>query len=522
MVSKPLWSPDGKIISVLYDGTLNKEKPKAPDPMVEDAVLHFNRVWLVNVTTREIRPITPEKLHVFEYAWSPDGAKLVLVASPHPNSAEGWYHAQLYITKVAKGETQQIGTQSLQIGLPGWSPDSQSIAYIAGVLSDQGYVGGEVFVIPTEGGEAYSVTPRIDHTITWIEWRPEGILYGARHIDQTLLGWIDPAAKTTHLIRSCAASINSSLEQRVSIAQDGKTFATILVSFAATPDVFLGSLDNGDWRQLTHIFRDSDVPLPLHVESIQWSASDGTAIQGFLTYPRNYTSGNRYPLLVYIHGGPSASFVPIYGLGAGSWHRLMAERGCFTLMANPRGSWGRGHAFQAANVGDLGGGDWQDINAGVDHLIARGFVDPDRLAVSGWSYGGYLTAWAITQTDRFRCAIAGAPITNYESNYGVVSIREWQTILFGTHVYDDPALHRERSPLTHVKRIKTPTLLLHGECDIDVPVQQSTEFYIALKHFGVPTELVIYPREPHEFHERAHQLDMLQRIDAWIGRYLLA
>jgi dipeptidyl aminopeptidase/acylaminoacyl peptidase len=192
------------------------------------------------------------------------------------------------------------------------------------------------------------------------------------------------------------------------------------------------------------------------------------------------------------------------------------------LLPNPRGSWGRGHAYQAANVGDLGGGDWQDINAGIDFLIAKGLADPDKLGIFGWSYGGYMTAWAITQTDRFKCAVAGAAITNYESNYGIVSIRGWQTVCMGCSVYDVPDLHRDRSPLTHVNRVKTPTLLVHGERDEDVPPEQSLEFYTALKHFGVPTQCVIYPREPHGFTERTHQIDLIRRVVEWIERYLLA
>jgi dipeptidyl aminopeptidase/acylaminoacyl peptidase len=240
-------------------------------------------------------------------------------------------------------------------------------------------------------------------------------------------------------------------------------------------------------------------------------------VHGFLAYPADYKHGKRYPLFVHMHGGPSWSYVPSY---LSPWERLMTARGCFTLMPNPRGSWGRGHAYQAANVGDLGGGDWQDINAGIDALIDEGLVDPERIGAGGWSYGGYLVTWAITQTDRFRCAIAGASITSYESNYGVVSNREWQTTMFGSNVYDDYELHRSRSPIAFASRVKTPTLLLHGEQDTLAPVQQAMEFYIALKHFSVPTQLVIYPREPHGFRERAHQIDLYQRILDWVDQYL--
>ena len=153
-------------------------------------------------------------------------------------------------------------------------------------------------------------------------------------------------------------------------------------------------------------------------------------------------------------------------------------------------------------------------------MIEDGLVDPDQMAVGGWSYGGYLVTWAVTQTDRFRCAIAGASITNYESNYGVVPNREWQTTMFGSNVYDDFDLHRSRSPIAFASRVTTPTLLLHGDLDPYAPMEQSVEFYTALRHFGVPARLVIYPREPHGFEERAHQIDMYQRLTGWVDHYL--
>jgi dipeptidyl aminopeptidase/acylaminoacyl peptidase len=317
-------------------------------------------------------------------------------------------------------------------------------------------------------------------------------------------------------------SIGSEAAQRVSVAHDERMVATIIVGFTKPANIYVGSLDDGDWRQITDLFRElADYPTAL-VEHLQWQSPDGTPVEGYLRYPNDYQPGRPFPLVVMPHGGPSSSQVPTYGLGHGAWQHVLTARGVGIFLPNPRGSWGRGHAYQAANVGDLGGGDWQDINAGIDFLIAKGLADPDKLGIFGWSYGGYMTAWAITQTDRFKCAVAGAPITNFESNYGIVSIRGWQTVCMGCSVYAAPVLHRDRSPLTHVNRVKTPTLLIHGERDEDVPPQQSLEFYTALKHFGVPTQCVIYPREPHGFTERAHQIDLIRRVVEWIERYLLA
>jgi len=513
-VDAPLWSPDGCWIAFLYNGTLDQRTD--PDPLVVDENTPFNRVWLVNAETRELKPVTPESCHVFEYAWSPDGQKLVILTSPHPNPAEGWYAAQPHTIDLFTGTLRQLFQLSHQMGRLTWSPDGHSIAFVAGVMSDEGNISGEVYVVPASGGEPRPLTPGVDHSITWIEWRDGGILYGGRHVDSAVLGWIDPQTGQCRLIAKGLYAINGYGAQRVSLGYNG-TFAALRDSFTEPPNLYVGSLEGGQWDQLTDLPLNRELFPPLRVENRHWQHPDGTPVHGFLVYPPGYAPGKRYPLFLNVHGGPSWGYTPTY---INAWGRLMTSLGCLVLMPNPRGSWGYGHAYQAANVGDLGGGDWQDIHAGVDTLIDEGLVDPERLAIGGWSYGGYLVAWAVTQTDRFRCAIAGASITSYESNYGVVSNREWQTTMFGSNVYDDYDRHRSRSPMAYVSRVKTPTLLVHGEKDPLAPVQQAIEFYVALKHFGVPTQLVIYPREPHGFQERAHQIDLFQRMVGWVQKYL--
>lgn len=518
-VDVPQWSPDGCWISFLYSGTLDKEAPPEPDPIVVDEKPVFNRIWLLNVKTKELRRLTPEGEHVFEYAWSPDSKKLVMLTSPHPNPMESWYSAQLHTIDAATGEVRPLCHMPNQIGRLTWSPDSQQIAFVSGVMSDEGNVAGEIYVVPADGGEARLVTPDTDHSITWIEWHNDGIMHGSRQVDSTVLGWIDPQNGSQRIISKGPYTINGYGAQRVAVAPQARTFAAIRDSFTEPANVYLGSLDSGGWQSLTELDMDTDKFPPLHVENRFWQHPDGTPVHGFLVYPPNYTPGKRYPLFLHVHGGPSWGYMPRF---LSAWERLMSARSCLVLMPNPRGSWGYGHNFQKANVGDLGGGDWQDIMAGVDALIAAGMVDPDRMAIGGWSYGGYLVTWAVTQTDRFRCAIAGASITSYESNYGVVKNREWQTTMFGSNVYDDYELHRSRSPMAFVSRVKTPTLLVHGMEDDVAPPQQSIEFYTALKHFGVPAQLVLYPREPHGFQERAHQIDLYTRMGAWVDKYLFA
>ncbi|MHB8627752.1 MAG: S9 family peptidase [Aggregatilineales bacterium] len=519
-VGDPHWLPDGQSLVFTSSGVTGSKGRETPDPVVEDADLPFTRVWLVDSHTHDTQPITPADLNVYEYALSPDGKLLALVAAPQATN-EAWYYAQLYVAEIASGETRQVCTMPHQIGIPSFSPDSQQLAFISGVLSDQGWVAGDIHIVPIATGEVPNLTPDIDHSPTWLTWLNRGILYGARHVNGTRMSWLDPASGAIRVCVSSDDSIGNGTIQRVSVAHDERTFAAIIVGFTKPANVGVGSLDSGDWQQITDLFPElADYPTP-RVEHHEWQSPDGTPVEGYLRYPNNYEPGKPFPLVVSPHGGPSSSQAPTYGLGYSGWQHLLAAHGIGTFLPNPRGSWGRGHAYQAANVGDLGGGDWQDINAGIDFLIAKGLADPDKLGIFGWSYGGYMTAWAITQTDRFKCAAAGAAITNYESNYGIVSIRGWQTVCMGCSVYDKPDLHRDRSPLTHVKRVNTPTLLVHGERDEDVPPEQSLEFHTALKHFGVPVQCVIYPREPHGFTERAHQIDLMRRVVEWIERYLL-
>jgi dipeptidyl aminopeptidase/acylaminoacyl peptidase len=520
-VSNPKWMPDGSGVSFLYSGSLTSEKRVEDDPIVVNSNPSFSRVWLYKVgqTNQSVYAITPKACHIFEYIWSADSTRLAVLADSHPNPAEGWYSAQLFTVDALTSQMRQICQITYQAGRLTWSPDGKSIAFLSGIMSDEGNISGEAYIVSAEGGEAKNITPDIDHSVTWIEWRRQGILYGGRYIEGAVLGWIDPSTGGIQPITRGDYSINGIGPQYVSVALDDSTFAAIRESFIETPNIYIGSLALGTWDQLTDLPLDHEDFPPLRVENLYWSSSDGVLVHGFLVYPRNYEAGRQYPLFLNVHGGPSWSYVPRY---VTPWARLISAYDCFGLMPNPRGSWGRGYQYQIANVGDLGGGDWRDVNAGIDCLIEQGLVDPNRLAVGGWSYGGYLTAWAITQSDRFRCAIAGASITNFVSNYGVVSNREWQTTMFASTVYDEPDLHISRSPINFAKQIKTPTLLVHGDCDTLAPLGQSIELYTALQHCGIPSQLVIYPREPHGFMERPHLVDLYRRIGEWIDKYLLA
>jgi dipeptidyl aminopeptidase/acylaminoacyl peptidase len=277
--------------------------------------------------------------------------------------------------------------------------------------------------------------------------------------------------------------------------------------------------EDAGWRRLTHLHRAFDAIQLGPVCETRWTAPDGQPMQGLLVHP---PSGEPpFPLVVQVHGGPANAWPWRCPMGWHDWGHLLAAQGFLVLLPNPRGSFGWGTAFTEANLGDMGGRDWLDILAGVDHLVARGLADATRLGIGGWSYGGFMTAWAVTQTDRFRAAVMGAGISNWVSFHGTADIPQWDRVFWQADPYERDGVYRRFSPVTHVANVKTPTLILHGEDDVIVPVSQAKEFHRALKDHGVETQLVTYPRQGHPIQEKKHQRDLLERVVEWYRRLML-
>jgi dipeptidyl aminopeptidase/acylaminoacyl peptidase len=265
---------------------------------------------------------------------------------------------------------------------------------------------------------------------------------------------------------------------------------------------------------LTH--RNEGVKSPaVSVKSVTWK-SDTYDVQGWLLAPASLPEGSRAPMITVVHGGPSGAISP----GFSSQVLLLASQGYYVFLPNPRGSFGQGEAFTEANRRDFGQGDLRDILAGVDTVLAREPVDGSRLGITGWSYGGYMTMWAVTQTQRFRAAVAGAGISNWQSYYGTNRIDTWMLPFYGASVYDDPAAYARSSPMSFIKQAHTPTLVVHGERDSEVPVTQGFEFWKALKTLGVETQLVVYADEGHGLRKPEHLRDRSRRTVQWFDTHL--
>ncbi len=520
-LADPAWSPDQKTLAFLFTENAPRAAgplmPMVPETGVIDQKVYEQRLTLVDVGSGKVRQLSPTDMYVYQYDWSPDGKSFAAIAA-HGAGDSNWYVAQLYTLSAENGGLKPVYKPSLQIAVPRWSPDGKAIGFIGGLMSDEGSIGGDIFVVSAAGGDARNVTPGIAASPSWLYWEsPSKILFTENVDGQAGISRVDLAGGKVSSLWTGPDVISTTTDgvTAVSLAADRQTSAVIRNSSENPPEIWAGTI--GDWKQVTRI-NDGVHPTWGKVRSLHWSNGDWK-IQGWLMYPVNYDPSKRYPMVVIVHGGPAViehagwpgAFFNIYELSA---------RGYFVLLPNPRGSYGQGEKFTAANIKDFGYGDFQDILKGVDEVVKTLPVDNDRVGITGWSYGGYMTMWAVTQTQRFRAAVAGAGLANYQSYYGQNDIDEWMPPYFGANVYDDPAIYAKSSPITFIKNVKTPTLVLVGQYDGECPMPQSREFWHALKTLGVETQLVIYPGEGHEFLQTEHRRDVIERLIAWFDHYL--
>jgi dipeptidyl aminopeptidase/acylaminoacyl peptidase len=521
--ARPRWSPDGRQIALLYIEGSGGGGPLIAAPTttgIVDTAIHNQRIALLELATGQLRQISPPNLHIYDYDWSPDGKSFVATAAPGPGD-NNWWIAQIYTIYIARGDATSIYKPSLQIAVPRWSPDGKTVAFIEGLMSDEGFHGGDLFTVSANGRDILNRTQGRKSSVSSFFWQtPDHILLtevigGGSAISDLALG--DNVVRT---IWGGAENIHAFGNfPNFDLSKDGKIAAACRSSYETPPEIWAGPI--GEWRQLTS--NNSGLfPTWAKAENLEWT-NDAFDIQGWLLPAAQVESDKKYPMVVLIHGGPSSAEMPAWPAGFGMWKATIAalsSRGYFVLMPNPRGSYGQGEDFTRANVKDFGGGDLRDILAGVDAAIAKYPIDPARLGVTGWSYGGYMTMWTVTQTTRFQGAAAGAGVANWQSYYGQNLIDQWMIPFFGASVYDDPAIYEKSSPIRYIKNVKTPTLVIVGERDAECPAPQSYEFWHALRTLGVPTQLIVYPGEGHLFMKPENQTDRMNQLVGWFDKYL--
>jgi dipeptidyl aminopeptidase/acylaminoacyl peptidase len=520
-VSGLSWSPDGDRLGFLApDSEESQAEPKVNEPE------RFQRLWVIRPGSDTALPVTPPNITIWNYSWSPDGKQIAVYYSLGPYETD-WYRGQIGIVAATGGAIRQLGRLDRQAGALTWSRDGQRIYYVLGAVSDRPLVGGDIHVQPVSGEESRNLTPQILSSPSWMGELPDGkrLLYVSWSGVSNQLSILDTVTGSSRVL-TVDFYIGDHVWPKISATSDLRTFVAIHSQEDQGDDLWLGTLTDRtdedqeavDWRRLTRLN-----PIALETfelarsKRIRFPGADGWEIDGLFTPPQHAKAGTLPPLVLSVHGGPTSAFRDVW---VDAMTQLLSAAGYAVLRVNPRGSIGRGRAFSDAVLGDMGGKDFEDLMKGIDHVIQLGLVDGDRLAISGWSYGGFMTAWAITQTQRFKAAIMGAGICDFHSFHAETNISNWDSDFIGADWLENPEVYRERSALTYAVRVTTPTLIVHGEQDLCVPVNQAYAFYRALRERAVPTELAVYPREGHGFREREHYIDLLQRMLRWIERYV--
>jgi dipeptidyl aminopeptidase/acylaminoacyl peptidase len=523
------WSPDGTKIAFLAQGPKPPEEPKpwkAPeDVIVFDPDVVGSQIFILDLASRETRPVTNGPQTVVDFAWSPDGTKMAFAAQPSPRIRD-MYKTDISVIDLATGAVRDLVKRAGIDTYPRWSPDGRRIAFFSTAEKTGWIVNWYVFVVPVEGGTPRNLTPRFDEFIFAPQWSADGkniIFQSSKGLGNQLYALSPESGEIRPLLGG------ETVWSDFNFSKSGDLMAFVGSDPRTPSEVFVSKSDTFEPRRLT-VTNPQIESLSLgRQEIVHWKSSDGLDIEGLLLLPPGYAEGQRVPMLTYVHGGPSGRFIhsfspqigPSYPVQAESYPlQVLAGLGYAIFMPNPRGSYGYGEKFRMANVKDWGGGDYRDIMTGIDNLVKRGVADPSRLGVMGRSYGGYMTAWIISQTNRFKAASLGAGMSNLESFYGQTDISGFLEFYFGDVPWKARELYGRMSPMTYAANIRTPTLILHGEKDFRVPLPQAEELCVALRRTGVPVEMFIYPRQGHVVLEPKFMEDMARRNIEWFGRWI--
>jgi dipeptidyl aminopeptidase/acylaminoacyl peptidase len=511
-VSKFAWSRDGKTIAYIAPDAKSEEEEKKEkdkdDGRVADKDEKHPRLWLLPAESGEAKAITPANWEIKELDWMPDGEDIVVICTDRPESDQET--DRIFSVHIPDGAMKLMSAPRGPFGSIRVSADGKTIAYVG--AREDGPAPHDLMLLPVGSAAARNLTGlSLDRQIFDYKWLRDGSLLAvtAEGFHTKFTGF-----NANGVIKAIASStpINPSA---FAPSGDGAVF---FVSQTATQPQELFAWDQkANPQQITHINdvwkQHSLVPL----EFYKYKSFDGLEIEAALLKPAGYDGKKKLPLIALIHGGPTGAWEDTVE----PWGQLLVAQGYAVFYPNIRGSIGYGQKFIEMNRGDWGGGDFKDVMAGVEDLIARGIADPDKLGIGGWSYGGYMAEWAITQTTRFKAAVSGAGLSNLISEYGTEEGPSYDEWFYGLpYEPEKVAGFLNSSPFVHLKNVRTPTLILQGEADTVDPVGQSMELYRGLKRYGVETELVLYPREPHGFHEEKHLVDRLKRILAWYDKYL--
>lgn len=531
------WSPDGHSIAfTAADAPApddeRRERGK-DDARVVDANFKLQRLFVAPISSpptlvTDARVLASGDFHVVSdgrpgraaFDWSPDGKTIAFTHTITP-SQDDWASSSLSLVDVASGKVRSLVNSKASETSPLYTPDGKLITYLA---SDQpvGWGGMKsIFTIPANGGASVELAETHDNFGRYSElvgWSAEGdrLFYTEAQGTSLRLMSMGGPGKPVIVSQDLGMSLGG-----ICMNSRRTHFGFGWERLDQPPEAFVSPVEDYKPVRVSQVHRDLPQSSAGRTEVISWKSTDGLEIEGLLTYPAGYENGKRYPLLLVIHGGPMGVFTQTFDGAPGTYPvAVFSSQGYAVLRANPRGSSGYGQKFRYANYGDWGGGDYQDLMMGVDHVIARGIADHERLGVMGWSYGGFMTSWIITQTKRFRAASVGAGVTNLVSFTGTADIPSFLPDYFAGEFWDKPDVYQKHSAMFHINGVTTPTLVQHGDKDERVPLSQGQELYNALKRQGCVTKMVIYPRTPHGIEEPKLLLDAMQRNLEWFDLHI--
>lgn len=520
------WSHDGRMIAFTMTDAKSDDEEKNDkaknDFRFVDENIKLARLYVMPVAKdandkRESRKLTSNNRSVSGFDWSPDGTKIVFSHVSDPR-ADFWPTSDISIVDVASAAVTPLVATSAAESSPAYSPDGKWIAFSASDGPVHWAQSNRINVIPAAGGTAKVMSLSNDGQPGIIGWSTDGSKVYFNEAKGTGTSLYSANVATAAITEEQA---DDAVITGLNLNSTGTTWGFVKQRASEPAEAFVVKMGDKTPTQITH-FNDEFARIPTgRTERINWKSKDGRAIEGLITYPVGYKTGIKVPMIVNIHGGPAGVFQQNYIGGRGVYPlATFSSRGYAILRVNPRGSSGYGTEFRRANMKDWGVGDYEDIMSGVDKAIEMGVANPDRLGVMGWSYGGYMTSTIITKTKRFKAASAGAPVTNLMSFNGTADIPGFVPDYFGGQSWDLPDVYSKHSAMFNIKGVTTPTLIQQGDADIRVPISQGYELYNALKQQGVPTRMLVLPRQPHGPTEPRMQLAAMKSNLEWFEKYL--
>jgi len=521
------WSPNGQSIAFLMKDPLTeeeeKEKKEKRDVIVVDQNFKYAHVYTKNFDsksdTSKAERITTGNYDITGFDWKPDGKKIVFSHRPEPTFNSGFGLGDISIVNLSNKKVKTLVDWEGVDTSPSFSPDGKLIAFVSNGGKREEIGLSDVYVIKSNGGKPKKLaeTPN--------RGRP-GVINWSSDSQHLYVGDLDRTQSQIYKIGVQGKTINALLDYEGTVSSPAISNDELKITFvkqtvSEPSEVFSGLLKGVKTKQITNFNSDLDFPAITKTEIIKWKSKDGLEVEGLLTYPANYNKRKKYPLALIIHGGPAGVFTQAFTGNPGIYTiQYFTNNGYAVLRPNPRGSTGYGKDFRYANFKDWGFGDYEDIMSGVDKAIDMGVADPKRLAVMGWSYGGYMTSFVVTRTDRFKAASMGAGLPNLISMTTTTDIPDYLVAHMGGEFWDDYETYEKHSAMYRIKNVVTPTQILHGENDLRVPFTQGQEFYVALKRRGVQTEMAVYPRTPHGPREPKLLMDVSPRILNWLDKYI--